>query len=162
MRATSSNRVIGGLAALAAIAFVMGCGDPLSPGEVAGTYVLTAIGEDSLPVLISQGEPSVPVVTIIADTLWLDGDGRGSKVTIQKLVTGPDDGPGERVRSTSSLRFRTTGDRIEISYDCPPNASLANCAPGPHLFARQTSGGLTANNSPNMVQQELLTYERVK
>ena len=159
MRIPSSGRISRCLI-VGAVALVMGCSDSLSPLEVAGTYVLRTIDGNPLPATLAiSGTHTDYSIMVVADTLVLTPDRSGMLITIQDIVHDESGGEVERVRADSHLSFRTTGDQLEITFLCPPNA-LMNCAPGPHMTARLASGRLSVSR-PYGKLMSLLTYAPV-
>ncbi|MBC7894525.1 MAG: hypothetical protein H7066_03875 [Cytophagaceae bacterium] len=127
--------------ALALALSALSCGDSLGPGEVEGRYVLESVSAAQLPVTLSGDGWSY---RIVADTIWFDDDGRGTKVHIQEWNgRGP-----ERFEQRFDYRYR--GGRVEVTYVCPPNAS---CIEGPHLIVRRQHNKLIASYSPHMQGQ---------
>src|SRR2546422_9685177 len=63
--------------------FALGCGEPLSPNDVAGTYALGRVAGDSLPAVLYTTETWR--IRIFADTLLFTSDGRGTIVTVREL-----------------------------------------------------------------------------
>jgi hypothetical protein len=125
---------------LLGVVLALGCGEPLSPNDVAGTYVLRRVAGDSLPAVLYTTETWR--IRIFADTLHFTSDGRGTIVTVRELeplTGGPSPGPR---RGQNGFGFRVIGNRIEVDFDCPPNA---NCTPPPDLVLRRTADGLRAD-----------------
>ncbi len=157
MSARSSSRTTGTLLAAAVALFAIGCGDdPLAPSLVAGTYVLQSVNGVALPAPTAYPTPPGDQATVIADTLRLTADGRGTIVTVQDYVMG--DGDPSRQVGRSEFSFTTTEDGIEITFDCPPDV-LALCAPGPHMVARYGNGRLVATNPLADFEVELVYSE---
>jgi hypothetical protein len=123
-------------------ALPLACAEPLSPNGVAGAYALQQVAGDALPTLLYTNE--YVTVRILADTLRLTADGRGTVNTVREsepLTGGPTTGPHH---AHWAFGFRVVGDRIEIAFDCPINA---NCAPPPHIVARTTAEGLRVDSA---------------
>lgn len=157
MRIAWSNRVAGALIAVGAAALTAGCDDPLRPSEVAGVYVLREVAGDPLPAVELSNESFT--IRVLADTLVLEGDGRGTRVRVEEVISAEGPGPVVPVRDESGFEFRTPDDRIEITLDCP-NEVLALCAAGPHLVARRTGDGLRVDGG-TLTSRVPLVYERV-
>ncbi len=135
-------------------ALLVACGEPLSPSDVAGTYALQRVAGDTLPALLyTAGSVNVRV---LADTLQFLSDRHGTQITVRESepVSGePSTGP---LRWTSAFVFGITGGRIEVGFECPPNA---NCVAPPHLVLRPTGDGLEASFA--LGARIPLTYTRV-
>lgn len=120
-----------------------GCDSPLSPSEVAGTYVLALVNDAPLPAVVSENEWGT--VTILADTLRLHSDRRGEGITVQREERHYQ---GGLEISTNKLQrtfgFTLKDRRIEIHFPCPPNA---NCIAGPHLVGHPTGEGLELSSA---------------
>ncbi len=125
---------------LLGITLALGCGEPLSPNDVAGTYALRRVAGDSLPAVLYATENWR--IRIFADTLRFTSDGRGTITTVRELepLTG-EPSPGPR-RGENGFGFRVIDGRIEVAFDCPPSA---NCTPPPDLVLRRTADGLRAD-----------------
>ena len=131
------------------VALAVACGDPLSPRDVAGTYVLQQVAGESLPTLLYQN------VLVFADTLRFASSGRGTLVTVTEPTSGPlSAGPS---RSEQPFAFRISRGRIELSFvfECGPNA---NCVAPPHMILSRTADGLHAES---VLTRSPLTYRRV-
>ena len=114
----------------------VGCAEPLSPGDVAGTYALQRVAGDPLPTMLYATENWR--IHVFAETLRFTPDRRGTIVTIRELesVDRPSLGP---LRGENGLGFRIVDGRIEVAFDCPPSG---NCTPPPDLIMRRTADGL--------------------
>ena len=127
-------------AALLAIVLLAGCGEPLGPEDVAGTYVLRSIAGEPLPaVSLASGDGTF---RIVADTLRLRADGTGRRLTtaeIELAVAPAGEDGQEVVRGERALRFRVVGARVEIEYVCGINEM---CVAPPHLSGRRGRGEL--------------------
>ncbi|HEX3159773.1 MAG TPA: hypothetical protein VHQ45_14735, partial [Gemmatimonadaceae bacterium] len=73
MHAARSIRSTGRAVALALLLPVLGCGDPLSPADVSGTYVLQRVADRPLPTELFRNADVV--VRVFADTIRLRADG---------------------------------------------------------------------------------------
>jgi hypothetical protein len=127
------------LLTLLCAALPLACGEPLSPSKIAGAYALQRVAGDSLPALLYTNENVT--VRVFAETLSFTPDGRGTVITVresQPLIGGPSTGP---TRGEIAFGFQVVEGRIQIAFDCPPNA---NCAAPPHVLARWTGNGLQA------------------
>ena len=96
---------------------VLGCGNPLSPEHVVGTY---ALDHRTLDGVWFHG----------VDTIRLSDDRTGT-------IFGWSD--TEPFRWSRPIHFRVVDSRIEMEFSCPANAL---CAPPPHYVARPVPGGL--------------------
>lgn len=156
MRVACSNRAASALVLSLAALLAMGCdSDPIAPSDVAGTYVLLSIDGDPLPADAGYSGPADEPVLVVADTLRLTADGRGSLVRVEEIIHDPGSGEGSRTHSETTLHFATTEGGIAITFDCPPNA-LMLCIAGPHMTARLGATGLTATRLVGSQQEELV------
>ena len=138
MRAARSVRSARRAAAIGLLLPILGCGSPLSPTDVAGTYVLQRIATDPLPAELFRNEDVA--VRVIADTIRLRADGTASTAGATELEWLHDGAaPRERSSSESAAHFRIVDGHIEVTWICPINA---NCVEGPHLIARRDGDGL--------------------
>lgn len=138
MRHPFPSRVPARLLGMLSVGLAVACGDPVAPGDFAGTYTLQRVDGDPLPTVLFTTE--YVRVRVLADTLRLNANGTGLQISVREvepLVPGLPAEPSSRV--DSELRFETKGGRIEVSAICPPNA---NCAPPPYLVARAVAEGL--------------------
>ena len=148
---------LGFLVVLAAMV-ILGCGGSTEPQPTGGvTYVLRRVAGDALPTLLATND--VGQIRVYADTILLAGDGTGSRSAITEFIPTipgiPNDGPGS---SGSPLHYRVGIDRVEISFDCPPNA---NCVAGPHLVGELREQGLELQWGPLLTGREPMEYARV-
>lgn len=121
-------------------AILLACSDSLAPGDVFGTYVLHNVAGDALPALLYTTE--FVRIRVFADTLRFTPDGRGSINTLRESEPVKGDGPTEPFRWQTGFSYKLVEDRIEVSFDCPPNAS---CVKPPHLVLRGLPAGLRAD-----------------
>ena len=133
------QRQLARLLTLLCLAAPLSCSDSLSPGEVPGTYVLRNVAGDPLPAVLYTTE--FTKIRVFADTLRFTLNGRGSINTFRESEPVKGDGPTEPFRWQEGFSYRLVDNRIEVTFDCPPNA---NCLKGPHLVLRESSNGLTA------------------
>lgn len=112
------------------------CSDGFPPEAVPGIYVLERVGGEALPAML-YGDGNA-TVRILADTLHLDASRRGWQVSYIEVALS---GSSSAERWESMLWYRIVGSRLELTYDCPPNA-LGLCAAPPHRLAWRASGGL--------------------
>ena len=121
-------------------AIPLACSDSLAPGDVLGTYVLRSVAGDALPTLLYTTE--FVKIRVFADTLRFTLDGRGSINTLRESEPVKGDGPTEPFRWQEAFSYKIIEDRIEVAFDCPPNA---NCVAPPHIVLRGMSTGLRAD-----------------
>lgn len=118
--------------------FAAGCdSNPLEPGEVAGEYVLESVNGSPLPAEVWAAEPAS--YHLLAEKLRLKSSGAGTHARVQRVDWADPAKTDEISSSTSDLNYRVRGERIEITYFCPPNAL---CATGPHAVGRLEGGTL--------------------
>lgn len=118
----------------------LACDDSLGPGDIAGTYVLRSVAGDALPTVLITTE--LVKIRVLADTLRFKLEQRGSISTFRESEPVAGDGPSEPFRWQSGFSYQIIDDRIEVAFDCPPNAS---CVEPPHLVLRDAPGGLRAD-----------------
>lgn len=100
-------------------AATLACGDPLSPDEVAGSYVLESINGESLPFEIPQPIPE-ETITVLLGGVTLDGYGHATSV--ERRREHPLNNPIEKTYTRES-GYRLEGNKIWIGViNCPPNA----------------------------------------
>lgn len=126
-------------AVLLTATFALACVDTLSPAGVAGVYALRNVLGESLPAVSSAS--SEVTVRVFADTLRLRANGSGRAISVIDIETHVDGIRSGITRNEGTLRYRTTGGRIEVTFDCPINAS---CVALPRLVLRPTGLGLRA------------------
>ena len=142
------------LLSLVCATLALGCGEPLSPTDVAGTYALQRVAGDPLPTVLFGTDNWR--IHVFAETLRFTSDRRGTIVTVRELeslVGWPSLGP---MRGDNGLGFRIIDGRIEVAFDCPPSG---NCTPPPDLVMRRTAGGLRADSAAEA--RTPLLYARV-
>jgi hypothetical protein len=142
------------LVPLVCATLALGCGEPLSPTDVAGSYALQRVAGDSLPTVLFATDSWR--LRVFAETLRFTSDGRGTIVTVrarESLVGGPSLGP---TRGENGLGFRIIDGRIEVAFDCSP---IGGCTPPPDLVMRRTAQGLRADSAAEA--RTPLVYARV-
>ena len=120
-------------------ALLAGCDSTaLEPEEVVGEWVLETINGSPLPASpwLTPGFPAF----ILADTLRLETDRRGSEVRVVR-VDYPEPREDEVSTRTSTFTYTLVDGRIEVTLQCPPTAL---CAPGPHFFGELDGATLVA------------------
>ncbi|HUF27728.1 MAG TPA: hypothetical protein VMM18_12200 [Gemmatimonadaceae bacterium] len=120
------------------LAASIGCGDPLRPADIAGTYVLERVGDDPLPAVV-QSRSTFQIVAI-ADTIHLRRDGSGTRTTITVMLL-PDGETYPAFRTAVGVRFEIIRGKVRIfsQFTCPSNANCALPAP---LVVSRVAGGL--------------------
>jgi hypothetical protein len=96
------------------------CDDPLSPRDVAGTYVLRSVRGDPVPAIFHESAQSQ--LHVLADTLRLALDGTGTETWLLESTGLYASGPQ---RIERSLRFELRDGWIEAVYPCAPNELCA-------------------------------------
>ena len=125
---------------LVCAAIPLACSDSLAPGDVVGAYVLSSVAGDALPTLLYTTE--FVKIRVVADTLRFSRDGRGSISTSRESEPVKGDGPTEPFRWQAGFSYKRVDDRIDVAFDCPPNA---NCVAPPHIVLRGVATGLRAD-----------------
>jgi hypothetical protein len=134
------KRLLSPLGAICLLA--LGCTDPLAPSSAAGTYVLVRYDGAAMPATVPlSGPPSF--FTVIADTLVLDREGRGSKVTVFEAEHIP--GVIERESRSQSILVAERSGQLYVAFwpylfcegpDCRPDYSHLLTPVGRRLFLR--------------------------
>ena len=136
------GRSVGQLLALLLCGLPVACGDSLSPENASGTYVLTHIGGEALPAVLTDNEDFT--VRVLADTIVLRMAGTGSISSVRDVEAHrAGSPPRDTTHWVQEIEYRVDNEAIEISYVCGP---LALCAPPPHLIAHQSGNGLVVEN----------------
>jgi hypothetical protein len=138
------------LALLPLSAVTLGCHESLGPDDVAGAYVLELVGDAPLPAEVFRDGSGI--VRVVADTLRLRENGRGTLVSVRVIdptASAPTVPTPSRLET--ALTFRVVDERIEMAFVCPPNAS---CVAGPHLIARRRAQGLVVE-APSLADEPL-------
>lgn len=115
-----------------------GCESPLTPTDVAGTYVLERVGSSPLPAPIVATDNFT--ITLVTDTLRLKTDETGSEVRRQEVSSNAGDAPAHLERSDVPLVYRTRAGGIELSYLCPPDAVCLDVFVAPIVGTRTDTG----------------------
>lgn len=124
-----------------------GCeGSPLSPTEVAGTYVLERVGDSPLPAVTVNTDYAT--FTVLADTLRLLPDRTGFETQVLRVELHGAATPPATEPSRQPLGYRLRGNRIVLSYGCAPSevCQLANTVGGATGYF--TSDGLVMEMGP--------------
>ncbi len=140
------------------VVLAFACSHSLAPGELAEEYTLVAVANDPLPTALYTNE--LATVSSISQSIRFGPKGSGSVTEVIELVphdpVGPVQGPTE---TTSGMHWVERERRIEIEFDCPPNA---NCVAGPHLIASVEGHMLRATWGRHMSGRSPLRYEEVR
>lgn len=109
-----------------------GCdSSPLEPGEVAAEYLLESVNGSPLPAVTWNSEPVSH--HLLSETLRLRANGEGTHTRVVRVDWADPAKADEVSGGISDLTYSVRGERIEITYFCPPNAL---CAAGPHAIGR--------------------------
>lgn len=127
-----------------ALSALASCDSPLSPSDVAGSYVLISANESPLPAVVLNSEWAT--ITVLADTLRLHPNQTGEQITLQQVTNHTSSDQSEPASLvTKTFGYRIRGESIEISYPCPINAI---CVAPPHATGRVTAQGLVLDALP--------------
>jgi hypothetical protein len=108
---------------------VVACSDGLNPFVPGEVYVLRSIGGDPLPAV--AGQFGSITLLVLADTLRLLPNGAGVRAQVEVQDFATDEVLlRDLVPRRSSFTYLRTGDRIEFTLACPPEAS---CVAGPNM-----------------------------
>jgi hypothetical protein len=133
------------------------CSDSLAPGELGQAYRLVSVANDVLPTALYTTESGT--LRILSQSVRFGPKGAGSiSETTELLPPGADAPAAGPTETTFGLHWTEVDDRIEIEFDCPPNA---NCVAGPHLIARVDGHALRATWGPRISARSPLRYEEV-
>lgn len=133
---------------VSALLLTIGCKSSLAPlkGEL---FVLQSIASVPLPAPYAEN-PNLDL-RIIADTLGLTSFSAGERRT--RVET---DAAGNTRMDIEKFDYVRTGDHIEISFRCPPNAL---CIRPPHMVGTLTSESFVVDQS--VVSRRPLVYRRM-
>ena len=135
---TGTRQLLRAAAALAFGTFATSCGDSFGPEDVAGMYVLQRVGADALPATVTR---ETRALEILADTLWLERDGKARVVQVH-VFHSP--GMPEELQRWE-WRIETTIRDGAIEYVDPCRGDpLASCAAPPFTRATRQDGTLVA------------------
>ena len=127
------------LGILPCVVLTFGCSESLSPADIAGTYLLRRVANDTLPAVVYSFNGMT--VRVIAETLQFTPNLRGRLSTIRERESATG-GPIDPASWATVFVYDVVDDRIEVGFVCGP---AANCVPPPHLVLRQTADGLRAD-----------------
>lgn len=82
MRHPFSSRVPASLLGMLYVGLAVACGDPVAPGDIAGTYALQRVDGDPLPTVLFTTE--YVRVRVLADTLRLNANGTGLQIGVRE------------------------------------------------------------------------------
>lgn len=139
--------------AVAAAVAGMACSDPVSPLDVAGTYLLESRDGARLPVLVYAGGGTD--IYLRSETLVVRADGGGRMTQVHEYRSLA--GDTETITSVRDISYHLVEERVEITVLCGP---LENCTPPPHLVLHRSSRGLESMAAPG--HEPTLSYVRVR
>jgi hypothetical protein len=105
--------------AIASVLLVAGmaCDDPLSPEDVAGSYVLSSVRGDSPPAVLWENDDMR--MRLLTATLRLNADGTGTEIWVYEFTNAL----GTRAESWEErFQFEVHDRRLEGFYICPPSS----------------------------------------
>jgi hypothetical protein len=144
---------------LAALSVVLAsaCSNSLAPGELGDEYTLISVAGDVLPTALYTTE--VGTLRGLSQSIRFGPTGTGSITETTELVPAESGAPGAGpTQTTLGFHWAEVSGRVEITYDCPPNA---NCAAGPHLIARVDGHALGVTWGRQTSGRSPLRYEEV-
>jgi hypothetical protein len=130
---------------------LIACGETTGP-EYTEAYVLRSVADDPLPAVFRDGD--FATIYVLADTLYLAGDGTGYEKRLSELVDKAD-GSTNRFTSVTNFDYVLAAGRIEIAYEC---ADMGSCIAPPHLAGAVTITGIAVDVSLGRVP---LLFERL-
>jgi hypothetical protein len=127
---------------------MMGCKSSLGPlkGQL---LILQSI--EGIPLPAPYAENRNLDFRIIADTIALQTYDAGERRTRIEV-----DGAGNTRMDIESFSYVRTGDRVEITFPCPPNAL---CIKPPHLAGTLTESSFIVDQS--VISRKPLVYRRM-
>src|SRR4051812_19028341 len=102
------------------IGVTLACSDSAGPGDTPGIFALSQVQQDPLPAVLAENPYFV--IRVFSDTIRLGQNGTGRISGVRESVPlqgGTGEGP---VHIETALHYRVIGHRIEMDFDCPPNA----------------------------------------
>jgi hypothetical protein len=148
MRRSRISAILPSLLALLAA----GCdSDPVEPRQVAAEFVLQSVNGAPLPA--EKFDNGTFSFILLSETLRLEEDGSGTQESVHRTDFADPAKPDQRTDSLFPLTYRLRGDRLEVSFHCPPNAL---CTEGPHLTGRMDGAALVLTD----VNGDELRYSR--
>jgi hypothetical protein len=132
-------------------------GDSLAPGTLGEEYMLVSVAGDALPTELFTSESGT--LLVLSQTIRFGPKGAGSITETTELVLPGAGAPAASpVAVTSGLHWTEADGRVEVEFDCPPNAQ---CVAGPHLIASVDGQALRATWGPHISGRSPLRYEEV-
>ena len=122
----------------------------------AGAYVLRSIAGKTLPADLFTNE-SVRVIAI-ADTLFLHGNGKGTMVSVERVIDESQP-QGKIYRNDSAVELTINDGRFELEFVCNDVIVLAACAAPPHM--KGAIDGTALNADFAMMQRVPQRFEKV-
>ena len=133
------------------------CGDSLAPGELGQEYTLVSVDGDILPTALYT-TPS-GTLRVLSQSIRFGPKGAGSITeTVELVPPGADEPTAGATQTTFGMHWAEVDGRVEIEFDCPPNAQ---CVAGPHLVASVDRQALRATWGPHVSGRSPLRYEEV-
>ena len=100
--------------ALALFTALAGCGDPIAPEDVVGTYVLTRVDGREIPAVVA-----LPTrYQVVYDTIDLRADGTARR-TYRALLAQPTPGMPAELAGTDGLVHEFDGRQVTLRWPCP-------------------------------------------
>jgi hypothetical protein len=124
------------LLAAAPLLLASSCRDITAPLDYDSNYTLTSIAGEPLPAEEFHSD-FVRVVTV-SETLRFRPDGTGNRISVEQVEEPVGTAP-EEMRFDTPFHYVVENGRVQIAFDCPPNAS---CVAPPHMLGRLTSDGI--------------------
>jgi hypothetical protein len=120
--------------------------------------VLRTVAGDALPAVLVTNE--FYETRVFSDTIRLRADQTGTQTSVHEAIPLAPGIPAEGLLVYSaSFQYEIGGkNRIEIGFDCPPNA---NCIAPPHLVGTVTADRLRVSWTPQLVGRDPLEYARI-
>ncbi len=135
------SRRLATILALVAAPILAACGSSTEPEAMwvdeTRTFVLRQVAGKEIPAVIIDNEWSR--IGVLSDTLYLGVDGTGTHVMRVSVAPRGEDAREERWES--NLRYKIQGDRIELSFVCPPDP-ISSCIAPPHYRGRLSGAEL--------------------
>jgi len=105
----------------------------LSRETLSGTFVLETYNGQPLPYETASLENAR--FYLLESTIELSSNGTGTETAVTRTDFRDPALADKTEAGVSSFGYEVDGDRLRVTYACPPNAT-ALCAPGPHAIGR--------------------------
>lgn len=109
---------------------LLGCSNPLAPGDVSGVYLMVQFQGSPLPASFTEGDRTI---SVLADTVILRSDGTGRQIAVWETTSQG----GAQVEVASQIyegRYELRGREVRWAYEsCPSGLDCITPAKPPRL-----------------------------